>query len=133
MTPQAHLSLGTRQIAILIGFGALLWFGAAMLLRTLGPMGVFDGGWRVILYAAVIPGTWPFIILAQRLAGLARDQIAVGITIVTASAALLDGVAFGWFPGLYSSNPLLATASAGTILWGVGVGLVLGLVMNRVA
>jgi hypothetical protein len=131
MTAKTPLPFRTRQTIILASFGALLWFGAAMLLRTLGPMGVFDGAWHFILYMAVIPGTWPFIILAQRLAGLAQDQIALGITSVTASAALLDGVAFAWFPEIYSSNPTLAAASAGAVLWGVGVGLVLGLIRNR--
>jgi hypothetical protein len=132
MNQQKSLPFGKGQLFSLAAYGVMLWFGAAMLLRTLGPLGVFDGAAHFILYLLVIPGTWPFLLIAQRIAGLARTQMGLGVAIVTASAALLDGLAFAWFPGLYSADPVMATASAGAILWGVGVGLVLGLVMNKV-
>ncbi len=132
MDQQKHLPFRNSQMFSLAAYGALLWFGAAMLLRTLGPLGIFDGAVHAILYFLIIPGTWPFLLIAQRVAGLARTQMGLGVALVTASAALLDGLAFAWFPGFYSDDPAMATASAGAILWGVGVGLILGLVMNRV-
>jgi hypothetical protein len=127
----APLSLTPKQIIILTLFGVLLWFLAAVLVRTIGPMGGLSGTARWITYALVIPGTIPAILIARRLASLFRQQTAVGITIVTATALLLDGIAHAWFPSLYGSDPALILAGAGAIFWGAGVALVLGLVMSR--
>jgi hypothetical protein len=127
-----RLPLTRAQIILLAGVGALLWFLAAMLLRVLGPMGVFEGWARVVLYGLVVPGTYPFLLIGQKLARLTPHTTALGVAIITASATLLDGMALAWFPGLYGSDTALVLASAAAILWGVGVGLVLGLLMNRV-
>lgn len=128
--PQA---LTTTQYLILIVYGALLWFGAALLLRALAPMGALDGSALVLTYALIIPGTLPAVFLARRLARLDPSQTAIGLTVVTAAAILLDGTAFGWFPGLYAATLALQLKAAATILWGAGVGLVLGPALNRTA
>jgi hypothetical protein len=124
------VSLTASQRVVLVVYGAVLWFLAAMLVRTLGPMGAFDGGARFLTYALVIPGTIPAILLVRRLAKLARNQLAVGIAIVTATALLLDGIAHAWFRPLYGSDPLLIIKGAAVIFWGAGVGLVLAIAMN---
>lgn len=119
------------QSAILAIYGVILWFLAAMLVHTLAPMGALSGVWQVVTYGLVIPGTVPAIWIARVIAKLAHDQTAMGILIVTAAALLLDGIAFAWFPTLYGPNPAHWLAGAAVILWGAGVGLVLGLVMSR--
>jgi hypothetical protein len=116
MKPASRLPFNPSQTLILAGFGALLWF---------------EGSLRALLYALIIPGTWPFILVAEKLARLGRDQIALGVAVVTAAAALLDGIALAWFPSLYGADPSLVTASGAAILWGVGVGLVLGFFRNQ--
>ncbi len=123
-------ALTASQIAILALYGAALWFAAAMLVRTIAPMGALNGGWRVLTYALIVPGTIPAVVMARPLARLRRDQTAIGITIVTAAALLLDGIAFAWFPALYGNDPALVLAGAAAILWGAGIGLVLGVAMN---
>ena len=128
---QRRLGLSTRQIGTLAVIGAVLWFIAAILLRNIGPLGAFEGGNRVLLYALTIPGTIPFIWMTQRLARLASNQIAIGIAIVTATALLLDGVAVAWFPQLYGYELAQVTSSAAAILWGAGVGLMLAFLMNK--
>ena len=128
---QRRLGLSTRQIGTLAVIGAVLWFIAAILLRNIGPLGAFEGGNRVLLYALTIPGTMPFIWMTQRLARLASNQIAIGIAIVTATALLLDGVAVAWFPQLYGDELAQVTSSAAAILWGAGVGLMLAFLMNK--
>jgi hypothetical protein len=123
-------SLTQRQIIILALYGAVLWFIAAMLVRTIGPMGALDGYALLITYALVIPGTVPAIWIGRMLAKLSHDQMAIGILVVTAAALLLDGIAHAWFPALYGSDPALLVKGAAVIFWGAGVGLVLGLIMN---
>jgi hypothetical protein len=123
--------LTQRQIIILAVYGAILWFVAAMLVRTIGPMGALDGYALLITYVLVIPGTVPAIWIGRFLAKLSRDQMAIGIMVVTAAALLLDGVAHAWFPAIYGSDPALIVKGAAVIFWGAGVGLVLGMIMNR--
>lgn len=125
--------LSTQQIIILALYGALLWFIAAILVRTIGPMGALDGSARVITYALVIPGTVPAIWIGRMLAKLSRDQTAFSILVITASALLLDGIAHAWFPDIYGTDPVLRVKGAAVIFWGAGVGLVLGLIMNGAA
>jgi hypothetical protein len=110
--------------------GAVLWLAAAFLLRWLGPMGVYEGWARVVLFLAIVPGTVPFIPLFARVAGLARDQLFTGFSVGTATAICLDGLALSWTPGLYGGPDYVAGAGA-TILWGGGVGLFLAWIMGR--
>jgi hypothetical protein len=124
-------ALTNKQIAILALYGAALWFLAAMIVRVIAPMGALSGVWQVVTYALVVPGTVPAIWVARAIAGLARGQTAMGILVVTAAALLLDGVAFAWFPTLYGPDPVQWLAGAAVVFWGAGVGLVLGILMNR--
>lgn len=125
--------LSHRQALVLALYGAALWFLAAMLVRTITPMGAFEGNTLLISYALVIPGTVPAIWIAGKIATLAQGQMPIAILIVTATALLLDGLAFGLFPALYGSDPELVIKGAAAILWGAGVGLVLGYLMDRSA
>lgn len=124
-------NLNSRQAIILAFYGVILWFLAAMLVRVLSPVGALTGVWQVVTYVLVVPGTVPAILGARVIAKLTREQTAIGITVVTAAALLCDGVAFAWFPVLYGPDPAHWMAGAAVILWGAGVGLVLGILMNR--
>jgi hypothetical protein len=123
-------ALTARQFWILVIMGAILWFAAAMLIRIIGPMGVFEGSNRVWTYLLVIPGTLPFVMLVRRSAGLAASQHGIGMAIGTTSAMLLDGVALAWIPWLYADTVELVAAAGAVILWGAGVGMVLGFVLD---
>jgi hypothetical protein len=124
-------TLTRTQIVRLVIFGSILWILAAGILRIIGPMGAFDGMALVILYALIIPGTVPFIFISRKIAGLASDQIAMGVATMTATATLLDGIALAWFSPLYGGDIKLIAYSSAVILWGAGVGLVLGFIFNR--
>lgn len=123
--------LESWQTLALIVFGAVLWFTAAMLMRWLVPLGALQGLWFILTYALVIPGTIPFVLLAKKTLRLPGEQIGLALAIVTASAALLDGIAFQAFPELYAADDRSALQAAATILWGAGVGLAIGAAMNR--
>lgn len=124
-------SLTAKQSVVLILYGVILWFVAASLVRVIGPMGAFDGVAGFISFALIIPGTVPAIYGARCIAKLQTNQTAAAILIVTAAALLLDGIAHAWFPKLYGTDPALIIKGAAAIFWGAGVGLVLGLVMNK--
>lgn len=123
-------ALTRRQLGILLGMGTLLWFVAAMLIRVIGPMGAFEGSNRVWLYLLVIPGTLPFVFIIRRVAGLAAGQTGLGVAVVTMAALLIDGVALAWFPWIYADTVELLAAAGAVILWGAGVGMVLGFAVD---
>ena len=134
MTEGTYLAgpaLSRRQMTIIGVFGLTLWLAAALLLRAIGPMGVYDGTARVILYLAIIPGTYPALLLLRRLAGLADGQMVHAMAFGTAVAILMDGIALAWFPDLYGAGVDLHAGAGGTILWGGGVGLALAFWVDR--
>jgi hypothetical protein len=127
----APARFGRAQVTFLVLYGAALWFLAAMIVQYVGPMGAFRGHAMLITYALVVPGTIPAILIGQKLARVSRSQTPVAVMIMTATALLLDGVAFSWFRTLYGTDPAVAMSGAAVILWGAGVGLVLGMMLGR--
>jgi hypothetical protein len=124
-------ALTQKQLIISVIYGAILWFIAAMIVRYIGPMGALDGVALIVSYALVVPGTVPFILIAQKLIGLEKTQFPRSIMIITTTALLLDGIALNFFAGLYGSDPAIVMAGAALIMWGAGVGLLLGLIMGK--
>ena len=124
-------SLSSQQIAISAVIGAILWFFAAMLMRVVVPLDFYNGFGVAIIYALTIPGTIPFVFLLRKIARLRTDQIAIGYTIATSAALLLDGTAFAFFPSLYADNSTDALQAAAAILWGAGVGQILAFIINK--
>ena len=125
------LGLTTGQTTLLIIIGAALWFLAALIPRMVAPNGALEGSMRMVTYALVIPGTLPFVWLTKVITQLRRNQIAVGVALVTATALLIDGIVVAWFSALYGDNAPDVKNCAAAILWGAGVGLVLGFIMNK--
>lgn len=131
VTGAKRLPVTGRQTVALLVLGAILWFIAATLLRLLGPVGIYEGIGRVINYALIFPGLLPFLLVAFKISGLEKSQYFTGVGLMTLSAALLDGIALAWFPGLYGNTPEMLAGAGSTILWGVGAGFVLAYFMNR--
>lgn len=128
---QATVTLGRAQLVTFLLFGIAGWFIAAMLLRFLGPLGIYQGGARAMTYLLIIPGTVPFVWLAGWLAKAQPGQLFVGFSLSTAMATLCDGLALWLIPNLYGIGQQLHAGAGGTILWGVGVGVFLAYVMDR--
>lgn len=126
-----RIGFSKAQLAVLVGMGVSLWLGAALLLQWLAGAGYLTGSARVAVYALVVPGTLPFVLLIRRLAGLAADQLALGVAVVTATALLCDGIAVAWNPALYGQSSEAALAASAAVLWGAGVGMMLAFVFNR--
>jgi hypothetical protein len=130
-SPARRLPFTPRQLSILIVWGIALWFAASQICRMGGSLGWFEGQARILLYAAVVVGTLPFVPLTRWLAGLGDDQLALGMTVTTTTALLLDGIALAWFPALYGGSDAQTAASGAVILWGAGVAIALGCWFNR--
>lgn len=119
------------QTAALIAMGIGLWFAAAVLLRVIGPMGAYEGWARAALYGLLIPGTVPFIYIAKALIGFRQDQIALAASLMTGAAMLCDGVALAYVPTLYGGTDYLVAGAGAAILWGAGVAVMLGFMLNE--
>lgn len=123
--------LSTNQVSILIGAGIVLWFAAALLLQALNAAALLGGVATLVVYALVIPGTLPFVLLLSRLARLAPPQIVPGYTLATLAALLCDGMAVAFWPALYGANDLQVRLAAGAVIWGAAVGLALAFAVAR--
>jgi hypothetical protein len=123
--------LNTRQIGLALALGAVLWFLAALLLRFVGLAGGFDGWARGLLFAAIVPGSIPVVLLFRYLLGLGRGQLPAAVALGTALATLLDGLALSWWPALYGTEVALIAGSGATILWGAGVLIFLAYAFDR--
>lgn len=124
-------SLSTQQVVLSSATGAILWYCAALLMHFIVQQDFYTGFGVAVFYALIIPATLPFVFLLRRLIDLRNDQIAMGYTIATTVALLLDGIAFAFYPSLYANNPTDALQAAAAILWGAGVGQVLALLINK--
>ncbi len=131
MTAPTSPPLSSTRIAKLALLGAVYWFAAALFIRATSALWVGGGMATVVVFALVIPVTVPALLLGLRIAGLTRDRATVAATVMTGAAALLDGVALTWFPTLYGSDPAIVLGGAAAILWGAGIALVLGIVIER--
>lgn len=129
--PANRIGLTNGQTILLIVTGAALWFFAAIILRSIAPMGVLEGAARVITYALVIPGTLPFVVVTRTLVKLLPHQLFTGIAVATMTALLIDGIVIAWFPDVYGGELPQVTNCAAIILWGAGVGIFLAFMLNK--
>ncbi|WOE74490.1 hypothetical protein [Alterisphingorhabdus coralli] len=123
--------LSAKQISISIIMGVILWFAAALLLRFLGQADLLEQGNMALLYALVIPGTVPFVYLIRMVASIQSGQLGPALAIATAAAALCDGMALTWLPQLYGETVEIVAISGASILWGAGVAIALGFLLDR--
>jgi hypothetical protein len=123
--------LNRNQIAFSIAYGAGLWFGAAMLVKALGPLGLLSGWSLAIGFVLLFPVTIPAVVLTQKVVGPSRERLLAAVSLITATALCLDGIGFGFFPGLYGAEPGHVIGGASLILFGGGVGLILALLMGK--
>ncbi|MBX9880395.1 MAG: hypothetical protein K2X73_00330 [Sphingomonas sp.] len=123
-----------RSTPSLIFFGLVLWALGVLILRL-----AVGGGWLdnpvslASVYALTIVGTWPLIPLLTRLAGLPRTATVEASALVCGTAVTIDGLVIGFAPWIYASDIADAKAVAGTLLWAIGVALILGFVRRPAA
>ena len=79
---------------------------------------------HAILFGVSLPLTYVGV-KSLFLLGVPHHQLLRSVCIATATATILDGVAFAWFPNLYGSDGSVRKV-ASWALWAVGWGLVWG-------
>jgi hypothetical protein len=124
-------SVTPKQLAFCVSYGLALWLGAIFLVRAIGPMGAFSGWGLIISFVALIPGTIPAVLLTRRVMGPLKDQMLMGVTIISTIALLLAAIGFSFFPTLYGSNMTQVLAASGFMMWGGGIGFVLALMIGK--
>lgn len=130
-SPTERLPLAPRQFTTLAVIGAVYWFIAALIVRGTATGWVGNDTLTAGLFAVIVPGTVVALLLGYRLAGVGRNHAAIGATVMTGAASLLDGLALTWMPSLYGATPDIVLRGAAAILWAAGVALVLGIVLER--
>lgn len=123
--------LSTAQTATLALVGAVYWFVAALIVRWTAGNWVGNDAMTAVVFALIVVGTVPALLLGYRIAGIGRAHAAIGAAIMTAAALLLDGVALTWARALYGSDPAVVLGGGAAIMWGAGVALVLGMAIEQ--
>lgn len=124
------VGLGPGRAVLLVLAGMIVWFLGVLLLRWVGSTGALGNGWTPLVYALVLAGTVPLIVAAPRLLGLARHQTLACASIMAGTAGMMDGIVVRWFPSIYATDPHLLAQIAASLLWGIAVAVVLGLLLS---
>ncbi len=127
--PAAPVSLRSRQVVIVLAWGILLWFLAAVFIRYAPPVLFERGAATAFLFATVVPIAWVTIWATRRVASLGPDQLVAGVALGCAAAMFCDGIALTW-SALYGSGKDLVPAAAWLLL-GVGAILVAAFITAR--
>jgi hypothetical protein len=114
---------GLPGLGMMAVLGVLFWFGFAMFVRFMEPFGLLQGGARVAIFVVAIPIVLTLIPGVRMAMRFPAERMTEIIGIITAFAILLDGLAFGFFPAIYGTDPAHQIAGAGLILWGGGLGI----------
>ena len=118
------------QVIALIGIGTFLWFLGVLFLRWASAGEWMAGTPHMIIYALTIPVTWPLVRFAPQAVRLPATNTLFAASVISMTALLIDGIIIGYAPFVYATDPALARACAGGLLWGVGVAMALGLVLQ---
>ncbi len=129
--PALPRAITTAQTATLAIIGTIYWFVAALIVRWTAANWVGSDGPTALVFALIIVATVPALFLGMTVARVGRDRAQISAVIMTGTALLLDGIALTWGQSLYGSDPAVVLGGAAAIMWGAGVALVLGFVLER--
>jgi hypothetical protein len=131
MADPALPPLTTAQTVTLAIMGAIYWFVAALVVRWTAANWVGSNGPTALVFALIIVATVPALFLGMAVARVGRNQAQISAAIMTGTALLLDGVALTWGQSLYGTDPAVVLGGAASIMWGAGVAIALGMLLER--
>jgi hypothetical protein len=121
-----------KNVYIFTILGIVFWFSAAMVVHFMGEsIFIKSNQYLPLIFLMAIPITFGFIFIAQSVSSLPLHQLLKPIALMTGVAATLDGIALAWTTSLYSQSFEVALIGAAWILWGAGLGLLIGFYFDQ--
>jgi hypothetical protein len=129
-----HAKLGglmPAQALVLLAYGVVLWFAAAMVIRFGVPAGMFGPAANILVYAVTAPVCFLAVLGAASAGRLARGGLLSGISIVCVGGLLGDGFALPWMPRLYGPDAAAILPGLAWLFFGVACCLMSALWLDR--
>jgi hypothetical protein len=123
----SNSSLPAARLAML---GAVLWVIGVAGIHLASPHGVFSARLAFFMLLAAVPMAWGTVRLARRIGLPSGAGLVEAVGLVALPAALLDGIALTWAPGLYAADAADQRAAAAWLLWFLGASLAAALAMS---
>jgi hypothetical protein len=116
-----------KKLPLFVILGIIFWFSGAMTVRAAGNL-VFSENNPMMIAAFIlaVPITLILLYITKLVAKIQYAEMYRAIVIMTYTATFLDGIALTWFGGLYGNTFEVRLYGAAWILWGAGLGLLLG-------
>lgn len=117
---------------LFIGLGIVFWLSGVLFIHFAG-LPLFDRShpWLLPLFAAAIPLSWVFAKILAIVGQVSGADLLRAISLSSFAAALLDGVALTWFPGLYGLEQTGLFLAAAWLIYVFGVGFGIGYWVSR--
>ncbi|CAF3004199.1 unnamed protein product [Rotaria sp. Silwood2] len=132
--------LSTAKACGLAAYGCVLWGAAALTVRHAGPACYNTDLGKTLMMVAAVPGSYILVRSVDKLFPLSSKERLAAVTLVTASALIMDGLAVTGFPSIYENESLkaknvdlarsIARDGTGWVFFGAGVGLAIALVIS---
>ena len=125
------MKLTQLQTLLFIFLGVVFWLNAVLIIRYFGES-VFSQGSSLLsaFWAITIVITVVTVYILKIVSKLRFDELLKPLVIMTVTATILDGIALTWFRSIYSQSYEVALYGAATILWGAGLGLLFGYLLE---
>ena len=123
-------SLTSLQILGTMGSAALLWVAGVAIVRHVGHILLATNSRQIGTLVSTLPFSYVTILMVEKTVGAPTQERLLVTCIACATALIMDGIAFTWFPSLYENasikkkNPnyavLLSRTGAGYLLYTFG-------------
>lgn len=111
--------------------GAAIAFAIALALALVPAAWFLDPTLRAILYAVQIPAGPVFVLIARGVARLVRGDERMVLLWAVTGALAFDGLALGFWPGLYGQTGEALAWMTATLLWAFAWIVAAGLLLTR--
>jgi hypothetical protein len=128
--PEDFMSNNTVPAARLAMLGAVLWVIGVAAIHFASPIGVFAARLAFVVLLAAVPMAWGTVRLARRICVASGAGLVEAVGLVALPAALLDGIALTWAPGLHATDAADQRAAAAWLLWFLGASFAAALAMS---
>ena len=116
----------TKHTVLFVVLGIVFWFAGAMFVRLTEPLNlVSNAPLLAVMYMVAIVILGVGLVIARFLSGLPLNALYNPTLLMTTTAMVFDGLAHGFFPSIYGTDPAHIVRGAGMIFWGGAIGIIL--------